>query len=64
MAAQVADRFHAEDRLMLWFDFFNHDNDRVVASMAGFVREVLPRLERLGVPVPSAPRRAGRRSSG
>jgi hypothetical protein len=34
---------------MLWFDFFNHDNERVIANMTAFMREVVPRVaERLG----------------
>jgi alkanesulfonate monooxygenase SsuD/methylene tetrahydromethanopterin reductase-like flavin-dependent oxidoreductase (luciferase family) len=49
VAAQALERFHADDRLMLWFDFFNHDNDRVVANMAAFREAVVPRIEeRLG----------------
>lgn len=55
VAAQVAERFDRDDRLMLWFDFFDHDNDRVIDGMAGFATEVLPRLARLGVPVTAPP---------
>ena len=25
---QIKERFHPEDRLMLWLDFFNHDSAR------------------------------------
>jgi Luciferase-like monooxygenase len=52
VAEQIAARFHPDDRLMLWFDFFNHDNDRVVESMAAMAYQVLPRLAAAGVPVP------------
>jgi hypothetical protein len=45
VASQIGRRFHPDDRLMLWFDFFNHDSDRVVENMAGFMHEVLPRLQ-------------------
>jgi alkanesulfonate monooxygenase SsuD/methylene tetrahydromethanopterin reductase-like flavin-dependent oxidoreductase (luciferase family) len=45
VAAQILERFHPEDRLMLWFDFFNHENARVIENMAAFVREVVPRVE-------------------
>jgi len=45
IAAQARDRFHPDDRLMLWFDFFNHDSDRVVRNMEAFMTEVVPRLE-------------------
>jgi len=42
IAAQIRERFHPEDRLMLWFDFFNHDSDRVVANMEAFRHQVIP----------------------
>lgn len=42
VAAQMLERFHPEDRLMLWFDFFNHDNARVVANMEAFMGSVVP----------------------
>ena len=29
VAQQIVERFHPEDRLMLWFDFFNHNNEEV-----------------------------------
>ncbi|MEC8050744.1 MAG: LLM class flavin-dependent oxidoreductase [Myxococcota bacterium] len=47
VAAQIVERFHPEDRLMLWFDFFNHDNDAVKRSMKVFMDEVAPRVEKL-----------------
>ena len=45
IAAQVAERFHTDDRLMLWFDFFNHDCDRVIRNMECFMRDVVPIIE-------------------
>jgi alkanesulfonate monooxygenase SsuD/methylene tetrahydromethanopterin reductase-like flavin-dependent oxidoreductase (luciferase family) len=49
IADQLVARFHPDDRLMLWFDFFNHDSARVIDNMAAFVREVVPRVaERRG----------------
>ncbi len=45
VAGQIVDRFHPEDRLMLWFDFFNHDCPRVLRNMQAFVDEVIPRVE-------------------
>lgn len=45
VAQQIRERFHPDDRLMLWFDFFNHDSDRVVANMEDFVEHVVPLLE-------------------
>jgi len=42
VAAQMLERFHPDDRLMLWFDFFNHDSARVVANMEDFMAKVAP----------------------
>jgi len=33
-------RFHPEDRLMLWFDFNNHDSKRVMKNMSDFMERV------------------------
>ena len=33
-------RFHPDDRLMLWFDFNNHDSKRVMKNMRDFVEKV------------------------
>ena len=44
VAAQVKERFDPEDRLMCWFDFFNHDNDRVIRNMEAWWTEVVPLL--------------------
>jgi hypothetical protein len=44
IARQIVERFHPQDRLMLWFDFFNHDCDRVVADMEAFMARVAPRV--------------------
>jgi len=41
---QIIDRFHPEDRLMCWFDFFNHDSERVMRNMAAFMTKVVPRV--------------------
>ena len=49
IAEQMVSRFHADDRLMLWFDFFNHDNARVIRNMEAFMEKVAPLVkERLG----------------
>lgn len=45
VARQIVERFHPEDRLMLWFDFFNHDSARVMRNMRAFVEEVAPLVE-------------------
>lgn len=46
VAEQIAGRFHPDDCLMLWFDFFNHDSDRVVRNMEAFTTKVIPLLRR------------------
>lgn len=44
IAEEAAQRFHRDDRLMLWFDFNNHDNEDVKRSMRSFMEEVAPKL--------------------
>ena len=44
IAAQVRERFHPEDRLMLWFDFNNHDSKRVMKNMSDFMTKVAPAI--------------------
>ena len=56
VAAQILERFHPEDRLMLWFDFFNHDSPRVVADMEAFMTQVAPRVHAASGSAPSRPR--------
>ena len=46
IAEQIRERYHPDDRLMLWFDFFNHDSDRVIANMEAFMSTVVPKLQR------------------
>lgn len=41
---QIKERFNPEDRLMLWFDFNNHDNDSVRAAMTSFMEKVAPNI--------------------
>jgi alkanesulfonate monooxygenase SsuD/methylene tetrahydromethanopterin reductase-like flavin-dependent oxidoreductase (luciferase family) len=44
IAEQIRERFHPDDRLMLWFDFFNHDSPRVVRNMEAFSELVIPAI--------------------
>jgi hypothetical protein len=44
---QMRSRFHKDDRLMLWFDFNNHDNEWVKSSMRWFMERVAPEMEGL-----------------
>lgn len=45
VADQMVARFHPDDRLMLWFDFFEHDRARVIRNMEVFMAEVAPRVQ-------------------
>ena len=42
IARQMRERFHPEDRLMLWFDFNNHDSQAVMRNMETFMTNVAP----------------------
>ncbi len=39
---QIHERFDKDDRLMLWFDFHNHDNDAVKHAMSAFMEKIAP----------------------
>ena len=45
IAAQIREKYHPQDRLMLWFDFNNHDSSDVEKTMHRFMDEVRPQLE-------------------
>jgi len=45
VARQIKERFHSDDRLMCWFDFFNHDSDRVMRNMDAFMTKVPPLMD-------------------
>ena len=47
VVAQMVERFHPEDRIMAWFDFFNHDSDRVCRNMTAYMEQVVPLVEQL-----------------
>lgn len=47
IAQQIVERFHPEDRIMAWFDFFNHDSDRVCRDMTAYMQQVVPRVEKI-----------------
>ena len=42
VAAQIKERFHPDDRLMLWFDFFRPDSERICRDMRAFMAMVVP----------------------
>lgn len=42
---QISQRFDSDDRLMCWFDFFNHDSERVKRDMTAFMEKVAPNIE-------------------
>ncbi len=45
IARQIRQRYHPDDRLMLWFDFNNHDHNQIKEMMRLFIEEVVPLLE-------------------
>ena len=47
VAQQLVERFHPEDRVMAWFDFFNHDSERVCRNMRAYMEKVAPRVEEI-----------------
>jgi len=47
VAQAIAKKYHPEDRLMLWFDFNNHDNEQIKKNMTVFMEQVRPRVEEL-----------------
>jgi len=42
---QMNERYHEDDRLMLWFDFNNHDNQAVKHSMRLFTEKCAPHVK-------------------
>ena len=49
VAAQIRERFHPDDRLMLWFDFFRHDSARICRDMRAFMDKVVPLVNGGGI---------------
>lgn len=47
VANQMVERFHRQDRIMAWFDFFNHDSKRVCRNMTAYMTKVAPLVEQL-----------------
>ncbi|HAG91700.1 MAG TPA: luciferase [Bdellovibrionales bacterium] len=45
LVEQIREKYHPEDRLMLWFDFNNHDNEMIQRNMRSFAEKVRPHLE-------------------
>lgn len=41
---QIKNKYHNDDRLMLWFDFNNHDNEFIKKSMVDFYKHVAPEI--------------------
>ncbi len=44
IASQMKERFNKNDRLMLWFDFNNHNNEEVCGAMKTFMEKVAPQV--------------------
>ncbi len=45
VAQLIKEKYHPEDRLMLWFDFNNHDNAEIKNNMRIFKEKVIPLVE-------------------
>ena len=45
VAEQIKEKYDPQDRLMLWFDFNNHDNEDVKQSMELFMSQVVPLID-------------------
>ena len=45
VAEQIKSKYNPQDRMMLWFDFNNHDNLAVQNSMKMFMEKVVPKVE-------------------
>ncbi len=48
VAEKISQKYHPHDRLMLWFDFNNHDSDDVKNSMIVFKEKVAPLIASYG----------------
>lgn len=46
VAIQLKQRYNPDDRIMCWFDFFNHDSERVMRDMEAFMTKVVPSVNR------------------
>ncbi|MBM4253471.1 MAG: LLM class flavin-dependent oxidoreductase [Deltaproteobacteria bacterium] len=44
VTTMLRERYRAEERLMLWFDFNTHDQQAISNAMTGFMRDVAPAL--------------------
>jgi alkanesulfonate monooxygenase SsuD/methylene tetrahydromethanopterin reductase-like flavin-dependent oxidoreductase (luciferase family) len=47
VAQAIVKKYHPEDRLMLWFDFNNHNNEQIKNSMRVFMEKISPRIDEL-----------------
>ena len=45
IARQIRENYHPDDRIMLWFDFNNHNNADVMNMMRIFKERVIPLCE-------------------
>ncbi len=47
VAQAIVKKYHRDDRLMLWFDFNNHDNEQIKENMKVFMEIIKPRIQEL-----------------
>jgi hypothetical protein len=45
LAELINEKYHPEDRLMLWFDFNTHDNEYIKKAMKTFMEKVAPQCK-------------------
>lgn len=45
VASKILEKYHKDDKLMVWFDFNNHDNEDVKNDMNLFKEKVIPLIE-------------------
>ncbi len=45
LATLINEKYHPEDRLMLWFDFNTHDNNYIQKAMTSFMHKVVPKCK-------------------
>lgn len=48
VADKISQKYHPHDKIMLWFDFNNHDNADVKNAMSTFKEKVIPLIESYG----------------
>lgn len=45
IANKIMEKYHPDDRLMIWFDFNNHNNEEVKNMMRIFMEKIAPKIQ-------------------